>query len=90
MRATQRALRNAWAERYMITSVKGRVYTRTMLRVLVMRAVKLYAHERHASFVDVVLDDDAYMRRHRGRTPSGLACEIEREAWSRWYDAGNR
>lgn len=85
MTATER---NAWAERYQITSVRGRIYTRAMLRALVMRA--LIAPYAHRAFVDVVLDDDAWMSRKRGQTPNNLAHEIEREAWSRWYDAGNR
>lgn len=78
-----REARNAWAVRYMITSVRGRVYTHPMVRRAIIRALEnetiftTAAAPRRALIrqVDVLLSDDRWMLTKRGQTPGSLASD---------------
>jgi hypothetical protein len=59
-----------FADRYQITSTRGRVYTRSMLLSAAMRGpwAKLFQVSR--AQVGAVLDDVAWMKRRRGEIPA--------------------
>lgn len=78
----RRAARNAWAERYLVTSTRGRVYTRPMLRAYVMQRAPLYLRDKH---VDAVLDDERFMTWHRGMVPQAVSKAIIDEAGARQF-----
>jgi len=78
-----------FAQRYMITSVTGRVWNRTMIRKAAMDQVRrsplpglrgLPVEER-AALVDRVLDDDAFMRGLAGTVPARVVEAIEDRVW---------
>ncbi len=72
-----------WAERYEITSLRGRIWTRPMLRKRVLdraRALFLPVEPKH---VDAVLNDDAFMRFRRGEIPARVVEAIHDEARTR-------
>jgi hypothetical protein len=78
---------HAWTERYLITSVAGNVYTYRMLADLAMRLARegLAVHLQR-KYVHDVLDDHAFMRKHRGETPAAVARDVVFEAWNRDYN----
>jgi hypothetical protein len=85
-----------FAVRYMITSVKGRVYTRSMLYELAMKRLRtsplplkadgriplgsLNVGER-MRLTDAILNDDGFMRRLAGQIPARVVEAIEDRAW---------
>jgi len=85
-----------FAVRYMITSVKGRVYTRSMLYGLAMKRLRtsplpLRADSRiplgsldvgqRMMLTNTILNDDSFMRRLAGQVPARVVEEIEDRAW---------
>ena len=74
-----------WKDRYMITSARGRVWSRREVASLCRRHVRriwsgLPRCVALVAAVDGVLDDDGWMRRRRGETPVAVAREVEIEA----------
>lgn len=78
-----------FAQRYMITSLTGRIWNRTMVRRAAMDRVRtsplpglrdVPLGER-AALVDSVLNDDAWMRRHAGMIPQRVIEAIEDRVW---------
>lgn len=72
-----------FADRYQVTSIKGRIYTRSMLLSAVMRDPmrKLLGLTR-ADVADVI-DDDTWMRFHKGEIPARVTEEAVTEAHTR-------
>lgn len=65
--------------RYRIASGRrGLFYDRAMLRSFVRRAFLVPEHRERALGY---LDDDAWMRRRKGQTPSSIVSDIEREVY---------
>lgn len=58
-----------------ITSAKGRIYTRAMLRSRVRKAFAGFP-EDHIERALAMLDDSAWMRFRRGQTPSSVVHDI--------------
>jgi hypothetical protein len=78
-----------FARRYEITSLTGRVWTRSMVRRAALEQVRtsplpgvrdLPARER-ASLVDRALDDDGFMRPRAGEIPARVVEAIEDRVW---------
>jgi hypothetical protein len=86
-----------FAQRYMITSLTGRIWNRAMVRRAAMDQVRtsslpglrgVPASER-AALVDSVLDDDAWMRRYAaGMIPQRVVEAIEDRVWELVRGAG--
>lgn len=78
-----RKARDAWARRYKITSVRGRIYTRPMVRVAIIRACERKtifmtepaARRRILRAVDDLLSDARWMQIRHGQTPGSLASD---------------
>jgi hypothetical protein len=80
-------------DRYMITSSRGRVWTRDMVRKAALRQVKTsplpvrgqalgdFDAQTRARLVDMALDDDSLMRRHAGMVPARVVEAIEERVW---------
>jgi hypothetical protein len=78
-----------FAQRYMITSLTGRIWNRSMTRKAAMDRVRtsplpglrdLLVGDR-AALVDRVLDDDSFMRRFAGTVPARVVEAIEDRVW---------
>jgi hypothetical protein len=67
---------NEYAEKYMITSVRGRVYNRTMLRAYVSAAF-IFGVDKAAALA--LLDNDAFMSPKYGQVPSAIVRDIARK-----------
>lgn len=76
----------AWGDRYMITSINGRVWSRAMIRRSVLtwstRSVLPYDDQD----VDAILDNDEFMRRRAGEIPTRVCEAISDAAHDRWRD----
>lgn len=75
-----------WQERYMITSLKGRIWTRAEVRKrAVDMAYGLLMHEKPRAViraeVELVLDDDAFMRVRYGMVPARVVEDVAFEAF---------
>jgi hypothetical protein len=71
---------NEWAERYMITSRKGRIWTRSMVRDQVMAYARSMLLPVTPASVARVLDDDAFMTWRRGEIPARVIEAVHAEA----------
>jgi hypothetical protein len=76
---------------YEIVSLSGRIWTRAMVRTATRRRVRRIWGgcgwcRRLLELVDVVLDDDRWMRRKRGYVPAAVARDVEEEAANRYYE----
>jgi len=78
-----------FAQRYMITSLTGRIWNRSMVRRAAMDRVRtspfpglrgVPASERGA-LVDSVLDDDGWMHWYTGMIPQRVVEAIEGRVW---------
>lgn len=78
---------NEWAERYMFTSLRGRVWTRAMVRKAVCDHLRLAGLLVKPALVDQVLDDDKFMLSNRGSIPARIVETVWAEARRR---AGGR
>lgn len=72
-----------FAERYMITSLHSRVYTRAMLLSAAMRGVLAKTLKVSRANVGAVLDDDSWMQPRRGEIPARVTEAAVLEAFSR-------
>ena len=76
-----------WQERYMITSIKGRIWKRSELRNKAVRitATLLPEQPRLAvrTAVQLVLDDPAFMRPRAGMVPARVISDVGMEAFLR-------
>lgn len=75
-----------WQERYRITSLAGRIWTRSMVRKLAgdeLRSLSLASPQRRRLALDEVLDDDAFMRPMAGSVPAHVAREVALRALAR-------
>lgn len=75
-----------WQERYMITSLKGRIWTRSEVRKrAVDMAYGLLMHEKPRAVirteVELVLDDDTFMRVRHGMVPARVVEDVAFEAF---------
>lgn len=70
----------SFADRYQITSIKGRIYTRAMLLSAAMRGPMAKLHRVTRKEVAAVLDDDQWMRTRRGEIPARVIEEALLEA----------
>ena len=78
-----------FAQRYMITSLTGRVWNRSMVRRAAMDRVRtsplpglrVVPTSERAALVDSVLDDDAWMPRYAGMIPQRVVEAIEDRVW---------
>ena len=77
----------AWQERYSITSIKGKVWTRTELLNRAVRIAAMLLPEQPRSVirtaVHLVLDDPEFMRRHAGMVPARVIEDSAMEAFLR-------
>lgn len=73
----------SFAERYQITSTRGRAYTREMLLNAATRCWLARTSKVSRVHIAAVLDDDAFMRPHRGEIPARVAEEAVLEAMVR-------
>jgi hypothetical protein len=72
--------RKAWIETYEVTSVKGRIWTRSMVRSGVLRLAAAACHKVDRASVDQVLDDSTFMIRRRGEIPARVIEAVLMEA----------
>jgi len=81
-RATSESRRagNEWAECYRITSLKGRIWTRSMVRDAVMAHARSLLLPVTSASVACVLDDDAFMKQRRGEIPARVIEAVHTEA----------
>lgn len=84
-----------WQERYEITSVRGNVSRRGDLRSRATRmASSLLGHAQRREVVlatvDLVLDDDAFMRPRRGMIPARVVEDAAFEAFHRLAPGAHR
>jgi hypothetical protein len=77
-----------WADRYIITSVKGRIWSRPMVRTKVLAlGRRLLLLPANTDIVDEILDDDAFMTRGRGEIPARVVEAVHEEARLRAHAA---
>ena len=69
-------------QRYMITSVRGKVYGLKDMRRMCAH-VRSGMFEKYKECMEDVLTDDAFMRFHYGQTPASLAWDVLDEAMGR-------
>lgn len=72
-----------FAERYQITSTRGRVYTREMLLNAATRCWLARTSKVARAEIAAVLDDDTFMRWRRGEIPARVAEEAVLETMVR-------
>jgi hypothetical protein len=75
-----------WQERYMITSTKGRIWTRSEVRKrAVDTAYRLLMHEQPRTVIrtdiELALDDDKFMRQRYGMVPARVIEDAAFEAF---------
>ena len=75
-----------WQERYQITSLKGKIWTRSEVRKrAVDMAYGLLMHEQPRSVirsaVELALDDDKFMRQRYGMVPARVVEDVAFEAF---------
>ena len=73
-----------WSDRYMITSVTGRVWSRAMVRRSALSWSLRPALPYDAQDIDALLDDDAWMRRRRGEIPARVVEALADAAHDRY------
>jgi len=73
-----------WADRYMITSVTGRVWSRAMVRRSALSWSLRRTLPYDAQDVDALLDDDAWMCRRAGEIPARVVEAIADAAHDRY------
>lgn len=74
---------NAWIERYSIMSLTGRFYTRKMLLDYIAREWPLGDLNLNRSDIAAVIDDDAWLRLHKGTIPAAVSKAAISEALRR-------
>ena len=74
---------NTFADLYSVTSISGRVYSRAMLLNTASRCVLFKSLGVTRAQVGAVLDDDGWMRLHRGEIPARVAEDAIVEALRR-------
>jgi hypothetical protein len=76
-----------WQERYQITSIKGRIWTRIMIRKRASEMLRsLMPGETpiaRRTAVELVLDDPAFMRSRTGMVPARVIADSAIEAMLR-------
>lgn len=83
----RRDAREAWILRYQICSSKGRYYDRTEVHSLARKALRDLGWVLSPSLartLELVLDDDEWLRRRKGYMPHALARELAKEAEHRY------
>lgn len=75
-----RAKRAIWTARYQITSLRGRVWSREMVRRRVVQLGRGLGLPVIGRLVDEVLDDDLFMTRRRGEIPARVVDAVHQEA----------
>lgn len=73
-----------WQDRYLITSVTGRVWTRAMVRRSVLSWSTRPVLPYDAEDADAVLDDDGFMARRAGEIPARVVEAVADAAHDRW------
>src|SRR4029077_3560862 len=76
-----------WQTRYMITSLRGKIWKRSELRNKAVKITTLLAPEQPPlairTAVQIVLDDPEFMRRRTGMTPARVSDDAGMEAFLR-------
>lgn len=73
----------SWADRYEVTSVRGRIWSRAMVRKAALSWGSRAGIPAAPAMVDSVLDDHVFMRRRRGEIPARVVEAVWQEAWRR-------
>lgn len=70
----------AWTECYEITSMRGRVWSRAMIRSAALALGRRLGLPVDGARVDAVLDDERFMASRRGMIPARVVDDIHTEA----------
>lgn len=83
-----------WQDRYRVTSRRGRIWTRDEVRqcsAAMLRSLRPdYALIARRTAVQLVLDDEAFMRPLTGMVPARVVEDVAFEAMRRIHSAGGQ